>query len=176
MKFRRTEIEGVVVIEAEPAADPRGSFSRLYCPDEFAKAGIDFTPVQVNLSRNIQRHTLRGMHFQEPPHAEAKLVHVTRGAAYDVVIDLRRQSPSFGRWTACELSAGSMRAIFVPQGCAHGFLTLEPETDLLYHMDRVHVPGHAKGYRWNDPAFKIEWLAKPEVISDADQAWPDFSR
>lgn len=175
VKFLITDIAGVFIIEAEPNTDDRGFFARLYCPDEFAAAKIDFKPVQASLSRNHRLHTLRGMHFQDPPHAEAKLIHVTRGAVYDVVVDLRNDSATFGRWAAFELNGDSLRALFVPQGCAHGFLTLKPETDLLYHIDRVQVPGHAKGYRWNDPTLNINWPATPSVISSADQAWPDFS-
>lgn len=175
MKFRATDIAGVILVEAEPKTDERGFFARLYCPDEFAAAKIDFTPAQVSLSRNHHTHTLRGMHFQNTPHAEAKLVHVTRGTAYDVVVDLRKESATFGRWAAFELSAESARAVFIPQGCAHGFLTLTPETDVLYHIDRMQAAGHARGYRWNDPAFGICWPTEPAVISAADRAWPDFS-
>lgn len=175
MKFRESEIPGVFLIEAEPYTEERGFFARLYCPDEFATAGIAFNPMQVNLSRNIHRHTLRGLHYHNSPYAEAKLVHVTRGAAYDVVVDLRQDSPAYGRWTAFELDASSLRALYIPEGCAHGFLTLEPETDVLYHMGRMYVPGHAQGYRWNDPLLKIHWPAKPEIISSDDANWPDFS-
>jgi dTDP-4-dehydrorhamnose 3,5-epimerase len=175
VKFRRTDIADVVLVEPEPKADERGFFARLYCPDEFAAAKIDFTPLQVSLSRNQHMHTLRGMHFQNPPYAEAKLVHVTRGVAYDVIVDLRKDSATFGRWAAFELSAESARAVFIPQGCAHGFLTLAPETDVLYHIDRLQVGGQGRGYRWNDPAFGIRWPAEPAVISGADRAWPDFS-
>lgn len=175
VKFHPADIAGVALVEAEPKTDERGFFARLYCPDEFAAAKIDFKPVQVSLSRNDHLHTLRGMHFQNPPHAEAKLVHVTRGAIYDVVVDLRAGSATFGRWAAFELNAESARAVFIPQGCAHGFLTLTPETDVLYHIDRMQAAGQAKGYRWNDPALNIRWPAKPAVISAADRAWPDFS-
>ena len=175
MKFHPTDLAGVFVIEAEPAADERGFFARLYCPDEFAAAGLKFAPVQVNLSRNLRRHTLRGLHYQDAAHAEAKLVSVTRGAVYDVVIDLRRDSVSFGRWAAFELDAESPRALFIPEGFAHGFLTLKPDTDVLYHMSPKHRPGHAKGYRWNDPTLKIDWPAAPAAISAADLSWPDFA-
>jgi dTDP-4-dehydrorhamnose 3,5-epimerase len=164
----------VTLIETEPHADERGFFARLYCPDEFAAVGIRFTPVQVNLSRNARRHTLRGMHYQDPPNAEAKLVHVTQGAIHEVVVDLRPVSPTYGRWTAVALDSDSVRAVFVPEGCAHGFLTLEPDTDVLYHIDRTYVPAHAKGYRWNDPVLNIAWPAAPAVVAEADRAWPDF--
>lgn len=174
MQIRGTEIPGVRVVEAEPATDGRGAFARLYCPDEFAAAGIAFTPVQVNLSRNPVAMTLRGMHFQDPPRAEAKLVHVTRGAIFDVALDLRRESPTFRRWFSARLDAAALAALFIPQGCAHGFLTLEPDTDVLYHMDRIFEPGHGRGVRWNDPAFAIDWPAHPRIISERDAGYPDF--
>ena len=174
MRIRDTGIPGVRVVEAEPAEDARGAFARLYCPDEFAAAGIAFSPVQVNLSRNVSARTLRGMHYQDPPRAEAKLVHVTRGAIFDVAVDLRPESPTFRRWTGARLDAAGMAALFIPEGCAHGFLTLEPETDVLYHMDRRFEPGWGRGVRWDDPAFGIDWPARPEVISERDAGYPDF--
>jgi dTDP-4-dehydrorhamnose 3,5-epimerase len=175
VRFHATDIAGTFVVDIEPNTDERGSFARLYCKDEFAAARIDFELVQVNVSRNIHRHTLRGLHYRDFPHAEAKLVHVSHGAVYDVVVDLRRQSPTFARWAAFELGADTYRALFIPEGCAHGFMTLEPQTDVLYHMGRMHVAGQPRGYRWNDPVLNIRWPAQPEVISVADQQWPDFS-
>jgi dTDP-4-dehydrorhamnose 3,5-epimerase len=172
MRFIATALAGVVVVEADPHRDTRGFFARIYDPRAFAEAGIAFTPTQVNLSRNTARHTLRGMHYQPEPHAEAKLVRVTRGRAFDVVVDLRDGSPTFLRWVSVELDADSARAVFIPEGCAHGFLTLEPETDMLYQMGRDHVPGHAAGLRWDDPALAIAWPAQPAVISTADANWP----
>jgi dTDP-4-dehydrorhamnose 3,5-epimerase len=115
------------------------------------------------------------MHYQEPPYAEAKLVCVTRGAIHDVVLDLRRDSPAYGRWSGFELDAESPRALFIPEGCAHGFLTLAPQTDVLYFMGRPHTPGHAKGYRWDDSSLGIRWPAEPEFMAPADRTWPDFS-
>lgn len=176
MRFETTDIPGVFVVVADPSRDERGFFARLYCPDEFAAAGIDFTPAQVNLSRNTVRHTLRGLHYQDPPYAEAKLVHVTRGSAYDVVVDLRRDSPAFRRWAAFDLDAESARALFVPEGCAHGFLTLTPDADVLYHIGRLHTAGLTRGYRWNDLALDIRWPAEPALMSQADREWPDFPR
>jgi dTDP-4-dehydrorhamnose 3,5-epimerase len=173
VRFRPTEIPGVVAIDAEPHRDARGLFARLYCPDEFAGAGIDFAPTQVNLSTNSARLTLRGMHFQKAPFAEAKLVRAVRGRAWDVALDLR-PGPGRGRWTARELTAGGMEALFLPEGVAHGFLTLEPDTHILYQMGRSYVPGHADGVRWDDPAFAIAWPERPLVIADQDRAWPDF--
>ena len=174
MRIHETDIPGVRLIEAEPASDARGSFARLYCPVELAAASIDFAPVQVNHSRNAAARTLRGMHYQDPPRAEAKLVHVTRGAVFDVAIDLRPESSTYRRWTGARLDAAALTALFIPEGCAHGFLTLEPDTDVLYHMGRMFEPGWARGVRWDDPAFAIDWPARPRVISDTDAGYPDF--
>ena len=174
MKISATSIPGVHLIEAQPSTDERGSFARLYCPDEFAAAGIRFAPVQVNHSRNTHKHTLRGMHYQNAPHAEAKLVHVTSGSIYDVAVDLRPDSPAYRKWTAYTLSADDLNALFIPEGCAHGFLTLQDDSDVLYHMGRMFEPGHDQGFRWNDPAFAITWPADPKSISDRDADYPDF--
>lgn len=174
LKFHKTDLPGVFLVEAEPHRDERGHFARLYAPDEFQAAGIDFNPVQINISYNAQAHTLRGLHYQDPPHAEAKLVQVTRGAAFDVVVDLRRDSAGYGRWQGFTLKEDGRRAVFIPEGCAHGFLTLAPDTDVLYCMGRANVAGHAKGYRFDDPRLKISWPAKPAVMSAADRQWPDF--
>ncbi len=176
MKFQATALPGVFVVEPEPQADARGYFSRLYSPEEFAAAGIGFKPMQTSLSRNVEQYTLRGLHYRLKPHDEAKLVCVTRGSIYDVVVDLRPDSAAFGRWVAFDLDARSLRAVYVPEGCAHGFLTLEPDTDVLYQIDRIYVPGFDRGYRWNDPALNIQWPAEPAVISDVDRRWPDFVR
>jgi dTDP-4-dehydrorhamnose 3,5-epimerase len=172
LKFLETEIAGVYEIEAEPRHDERGFFARIYCPDEFAASGVDFRSTQINLSRNTAPFTLRGMHWQDPPFAEAKLVRATAGAAHDVVVDLRRDSPTFRRWIARRLDAKLANALYIPEGCAHGFLTLEPETDLLYQMSRPFVPGQARGMRFDDPGIGIAWPAAPAVVSEADLAWP----
>lgn len=175
MRFALTTLPGVLRIDAQPHRDARGLFARLYCPEEFSAAGIDACETwQVSLSRNPTRHTLRGMHFQAPPHAESKLVRAVCGRAYDVVIDLRRDSPRFGAWIAVELDALAMNAVFVPQGCAHGFMTLQPETDILYQISPPHVPGHARGVRWNDPAFAVRWPAEPMLMDPRDACWPDW--
>ena len=174
MRFLETDIPGVRLIEAEPNTDLRGSFTRIFCPNELAAAGIDFTPVQVNLSRNPATFTLRGLHYQEPPRAEAKLVRVTRGAIFDVALDLRTESPTYRRWTGARLDAGAMTALFIPEGCAHGYLTLEPDTDVLYQMSRLFEPGWGCGVRWDDPAFGIDWPARPSVILGRDADYPDF--
>ena len=175
MRFTPTDIAGVVIVDPEPIPDPRGSFARLHCPGEFAAAGHPFTPVQTSLSHNIAAHTLRGLHYQAPPMGEAKLVRVTRGRIFDVALDLRQGSPTHLRWTAAELSADNGRALLIPVGVAHGFVTLEPSTDVLYQIDRMFEPGHGRGVRWNDPAFAIAWPAPPQVISGQDGSYPDYA-
>jgi dTDP-4-dehydrorhamnose 3,5-epimerase len=175
MRFAPTDVEGVLRVEAEPHADARGAFARLHCPDEFAAAGAPFEPVQTSLSRNPQQGTLRGLHYQAAPHAETKLVRVVRGRVFDVAVDLRRDSPTFRRWTGAELSAENLLGLFIPPGVAHGFLTLEPDSDVLYQISPAYRPGHAAGVRWNDPAFGVAWPAEPELMSPADAAWPDFA-
>lgn len=176
MKFIATEISGVVEIEADLKSDERGFFARLYCPEEFAAANIDFISTQINLSRNEATHTLRGMHWQDAPHAEAKIVRVTSGVIYDVVVDLRLGSKTFRRWIARRLDAVKANALFVPEGCAHGFLTLEPKSDVLYQMSRPFSVGHARGFRWDDPEIGIVWPACPAVIASGDLAWPSLCK
>lgn len=172
MRFAPTEIAGVVRVEAEPHSDDRGLFARVHCPEEFAAAGIPFEPVQTSLSRNPRVHTLRGLHYQPAPHGETKLVRVTRGRMFDVAVDLRPDSPTYRRWTGAELSAENLTGLFIPEGVAHGFLTLEPDTDVLYQIAPIFRPGHAAGVRWDDPAFAIAWPAAPALMSLADAAYP----
>jgi dTDP-4-dehydrorhamnose 3,5-epimerase len=172
MKFLPTDLPGVMRIAPEPIRDERGFFARLFCPEEFAAAGCAFAPAQMSLSRNTSAHTLRGLHYQAAPFAEGKIVRVTRGSVYDVVVDLRAESPAYRRWTAATLSADNGEALLIPEGCAHGFLTLEDDVDVLYQIDRLHAPGHARGLRYDDPALEIAWPAAPRVIAPADLAWP----
>jgi dTDP-4-dehydrorhamnose 3,5-epimerase len=174
MEFRPTAIAGAFIVELQPQADERGSFARTFCTDEFARAGIDFDAVQVNLSLNTACHTLRGMHLQGEPHGEAKLVQCVRGRIFDVAIDLRRTSPSWMSVVSVELDADADRLFYIPPGCAHGFLTLEAHSDLLYYMGTRFVPGVGLGVRWDDPAFGIDWPAAPAVISDRDASYPDY--
>lgn len=176
MKFEPTKLDGVYHIRTEPHVDARGFFARIYCPEEFNKAGIDFASTQMNLSRNTTRHTLRGMHWQDAPYAEAKVVRCLRGRIHDVVVDIRRESATCGKWIARELDAESANALIIPEGFAHGFLTLEPDTDVMYQMGRMYEPGQARGFRYDDPAFSIDWPAAPEVVGEADLNWPPFSR
>jgi len=175
MRFTPTEIAGVVVVDVEARSDERGSFARLHCPEEFAGAGHPFAPVQTSLSRNPHLGTLRGLHYQPAPHAEVKLVRCVRGRIFDVAVDLRHGSPTFRRWTATELSAQNARALLVPEGVAHGFLTLEADSDVLYQISPAYNPGHEAGVRWDDPAFAVAWPAAPAVISPRDAAYTDFT-
>jgi dTDP-4-dehydrorhamnose 3,5-epimerase len=172
MRFLSTAIDGVRLVEVEPKLDERGFFARLYCPQEFAAAGISFNPCQTSLSYNRRQRTLRGMHYATEP--EAKLVRCTRGRIFDVVADIRKNSPTFMRWCGFELDAASARALFIPAGIAHGFLTLEDDCDLVYQMDRIYRTGFDAGLRWDDPAFAIAWPARPEVINPRDAAYPNF--
>lgn len=174
MQFTATEIDGVVIVDLDVMSDERGAFARLHCPDEFAAAGHPFAPVQTSLSRNLRAGTLRGMHYEAAPHEEAKLVRVVRGRIFDVAVDLRPTSPTYRGWTGTELSADNGRALLIGKGMAHGFITLEDDTDVLYQIDRMFVPGHGRGVRWNDPAFGIEWPLSPSVISQRDADYPDL--
>jgi dTDP-4-dehydrorhamnose 3,5-epimerase len=174
MRFTLTDIDGVLIVDAEPHADPRGSFARLYCPGEFAAAGAPFEPVQTSVSRNPTSGTLRGMHYQAAPHAETKLVRCSRGRIFDVTIDLRPTSATYRLWTGAELSADNLRGLLIPEGVAHGFFTLEPDTDVLYQITPAFVAGHELGVRWDDPAFGVAWPARPVLISERDASYPDF--
>lgn len=175
MIFHETPLPGLYEVEALPHRDARGAFARAFCADEFAAAGIAFQPAQTNISTNTAAFTLRGLHFQAPPFAEAKLIRAVQGRAFDVAVDLR-PGPTRGRWHGVTLSAAAMNAFFISEGFAHGFLTLEPETTLLYQMAPAYVPGHGAGIRWDDPTLAIDWPAQPQVIADADRALPAFAR
>jgi len=175
VRFHETPLHRVVLIELEPAQDERGSFARAFCEDEFACAGIAMRIKQVNLSHNACAGTLRGLHYQEAPYGESKVVQCVRGRVFDVVVDLRRDSPTYRRWHGVELAPQLRRMMFVPEGCAHGFLTLEDSTDLFYLMGNAFVPEAGRGVRWNDPAFQIEWPAKPLAMSARDASYPDFA-
>lgn len=174
MRFTETAIPGVFIVDVEPRADERGSFNRAFCPAEFAAAGIDFVSTQINIARNTHLHTLRGLHHKVPGLEEAKLVRCVRGAIFDVAVDLRPDSPTFRRWVGVELDAASMRALFIPEGCSHGYLTLAADSDVLYQMSRPYTPEGDAGLRWDDPAFGIDWPARPAVINRRDATYPDF--
>ncbi|MCS6771931.1 MAG: dTDP-4-dehydrorhamnose 3,5-epimerase [Kiritimatiellae bacterium] len=175
MIFTPTHIPGVWIVDVEPREDPRGFFARTWCRDEFARHGLDARLVQCNISFNRSRHTLRGMHYQAPPHEEPKLVRCTRGRIWDVALDLRRDSPTYCRWVAIELSAENRRALFIPTGCAHGFLTLEDNSEVFYQMGEAYRPEAARGVRWNDPAFGIKWPTELPFLSEKDASYPDFA-
>jgi dTDP-4-dehydrorhamnose 3,5-epimerase len=174
MRFEQTSIPGAVLVEIEPHRDIRGFLARTFCEHEFAAAGLPTRFVQSSVSRNPRRGTLRGMHFQALPSHEAKLVRCTRGSIYDVALDLRPSSISFRRWVGVELSGESGAALFIPQGCAHGFQTLEDDVEVLYSMTDFHAPDLAHGVRWNDPAFGIVWPIDQPILSDRDAAYQDF--
>lgn len=174
MIFIETELKGAHIIELERREDNRGFFARTWCQQEFAAHGLVARIVQVNLSYNHTRGTLRGMHFQTAPYAETKLVRAVRGAIYDVIIDLRPDSPTYKRWIGVELTADNHRALYVPEGFAHGFQTLEDHTDVLYEMSAFYTPLAASGLRYNDPAFDITWPLPVSIISERDTSWADF--
>ena len=175
MIFTPSRIPGAWVIDIEPINDQRGFFAMTWLPEEFRKRGLDPALAQCNLAFNHKRGTLRGMHFQTAPHAQAKLVRVTRGALLDVIVDLRDDSPTFRQWEAVELTADNRRMLYMPAGIAHGYLTLTDGTEAYYHASSPWVPAAESGVRWNDPAFAIAWPMAPVVISDKDSAWPDFA-
>jgi dTDP-4-dehydrorhamnose 3,5-epimerase len=176
MRFVPTAlVAGVVVIEHDLAEDERGFFARTYCEDDFARAGIAMRPRQINLSSNLHAFTLRGLHFQAAPHGESKVVQCVRGRIFDVAVDLRSNSPSYRRWFGIELAPDLRRMVFIPEGCAHGFLTLEAASDVFYLMGHPFVPKAGRGVRWNDPAFDIDWPAQPRIISPRDRSYPDFA-
>lgn len=168
-------LDGVYVIDPERFPDERGFLARGYSKEEFAALGIHRPMVEAIISFNLKRHTVRGMHYQREPRAQAKLVRCTAGAIYDVVIDLRPGSETFGRWDAAELTAESRRMIYVPEGFAHGYQTLEDTTEVFYLASDVYAPEHAGGLRWDDPAFRIKWPATDGVIvNERDRTYPDF--
>jgi dTDP-4-dehydrorhamnose 3,5-epimerase len=174
MMFTETKLAGVFLVEPELREDERGFFARTWCQREFAEHGLSTRLVQCNVSFNHRRGTLRGMHYQTAPHAEAKLVRCTMGAIHDVIVDLRRDSPTFRQWVAVELTAHNRRTIFVPEGLAHGFQTLADESEVFYQMLEFHHPECARGVRWDDPAFAIAWPLPIATISDTDRGYADF--
>jgi dTDP-4-dehydrorhamnose 3,5-epimerase len=161
-----------MVIDPSPNVDARGRFMRAWCIREFAEQGIGFEPVQANLGFSSKRGTVRGMHFQEPPASEAKLVRCTRGAIFDVVLDLRRESASYGKWHGVELSSENGRMLYLPQGCAHGYQTLEPDTEMHYMTSAFYTPCAVRGVRFDDPAFGIAWPLSITEMSKQDRDWP----
>jgi dTDP-4-dehydrorhamnose 3,5-epimerase len=174
MIFNQTRVHGACTIDLEPHSDDRGFFARVWCHKEFENRGLRSELAQVNVSSNRLRGTLRGMHFQVAPFQEAKVIACLRGALFDVVLDLRPDSPTYLQWASAELTADNRRMLYVPPGCAHGFQTLADDTDLLYLISEFHSPAHARGVRFDDEAFRIEWPLPVSIISDRDRMWPDF--
>lgn len=175
MLFRTTILPGVFVIANEMKEDERGFFTRTYCAREFALNGIDTHFVQCNLSFNRKRGVVRGLHFQHPPHTEAKLIRCTRGSIYDVAVDLRPSSPTYAKHIAIELSARNGLSFYLPKGLAHGFQTLEDETEIFYQMGAYYAPDAAAGIRYDDPEIGISWPLPEIVISERDRTWPSLA-
>lgn len=175
MKFTQTGIEGAFVIEIEPHLDDRGFFARAWCRREFEKRGIQFEFVQANIAFSKEKGTLRGMHFQNAPHAEAKFLRCVKGEIFDVIIDLRPDSPTFKHWFGIELTAENHKIIFIPEGFAHGYLTTAADTEVFYLVSAFYSPDAEGGVRWDDPAFGIEWpMVGNLTMSEKDRSWPDF--
>ncbi len=174
MIVRNTSLPGVCLIDFEPAVDERGLFARVWCRREFVAAGLCGDWVQSGISRNARKGTLRGMHYQVPPYAEIKLVRCIRGAIYDVVLDLRKDSITYKGWVAVELTDENHQSLYIPQGCAHGFLTLQDDTEVLYTMSEFYHPESARGVRWDDPVFGVAWPESHSILSKRDRTFPDF--
>ncbi|WP_181698998.1 dTDP-4-dehydrorhamnose 3,5-epimerase [Chthonobacter albigriseus] len=174
MIFTKSPLDDGYTIDLEPRTDDRGFFARVFCENEFEKAGLETRYVQANNSLSRIKGTLRGMHYQLHPAAEVKVVRCIRGSLWDCIVDLRPQSPTFGKWFGAELSAENRRMMYVPRGFAHGFITLTEDAEALYLVSAFYSPSHERGLRWNDPRFGIEWPIEPKEISQKDANWPDF--
>jgi dTDP-4-dehydrorhamnose 3,5-epimerase len=176
MKFVETKLKGSFIIDPERLEDERGFFARSWCQREAKQYGLEPKWLQCNISYNKSKGTMRGMHYQAAPFEEAKLVRCTMGAICDVIIDLRPDSATFKKWMAVELSSANRRMLYIPEGFAHGFLTLQDQSEVFYQMSEFYVPELARGVRWNDPAFGIEWPISVSVMTDKDRTFPDFQR
>jgi dTDP-4-dehydrorhamnose 3,5-epimerase len=175
VKFHKTELDGAYIIELDKLADDRGFFARTWCQKELECQGLVARIAQTSVSFNTRAGTLRGMHYQAAPYEETKIVRCTRGAIYDVIVDLRHDSPTFRKWIAVELTANNYKMLYVPAHFAHGFITLDDNTEVLYFISEFYTPGAARGLRWNDPALGIIWPRPAEIISEKDADWPDIS-
>ncbi len=175
MIFTETQLKGAYIIDVERREDDRGFFGRTFCQDEFASRGLKVNATQCNISFNRKRGTLRGMHYQIAPRAEAKLVRCTGGSIYDVIIDLRSDSPTYCRWVSVELTAENRRALYVPEGFAHGFQTREDGSEVFYQMFEFYSPEHSSGVRWDDPAFGIQWPIPDPIMSERDRSYKKFT-
>ena len=174
MKFLPLPLQGAFLIEPEPVTDKRGFFARSFCANEFERHGLETRFVQCNISFNKKKGTLRGMHFQGAQYKETKLVRCTTGSIYDVIVDIRQESSTYKKWFATDLSAASRRMLYVPNGFAHGFLTLEDNTEVFYQMTEIYHPEYSRGVRWDDPELAIDWPQEVIIVSDRDQQYPDF--
>ncbi|MBN1460307.1 MAG: dTDP-4-dehydrorhamnose 3,5-epimerase [Armatimonadetes bacterium] len=174
MVFTQTTLEGAYIIDIERREDERGFFARSWCQREFEAHGLNPRLVQCDISLSLRKGTLRGMHYQAKPYEEAKLVRCTRGAVHDVIVDIRPESPTFAQHLGIVLASDSHRMLYVPEGFAHGFLTLSDDAEVFYQMSEFYAPDHAQGFRWNDPAFEIEWPSEVLVASAKDLSYPDF--
>jgi dTDP-4-dehydrorhamnose 3,5-epimerase len=174
MIFTETRFTGVFVIELDKKEDERGFFARSWCQQEFDEHGLNPQLVQCNISYNAKKGTLRGMHYQVDPYSEAKIVRCTRGAIYDVILDLRPTLPTYKQWLAVNLTEVNYKMLYIPEGLAHGFQTLDDETEVFYQMSEFHHPECARGIRWNDPAFGIDWPLVNPIISEKDKMYRDF--
>jgi dTDP-4-dehydrorhamnose 3,5-epimerase len=172
MRFSQCEIADAWVIDPSPHEDARGRFFRAWCRDEFAAHGIEFNPLQANMAHSVSRGTLRGLHYQVAPALEAKLVRCTRGAIFDVAVDLRPDSPTYRKWCGVDLTAENGRMLLVPEGCAHGCLSTDDNTDIYYMASAIYAPRQARGVRYDDPAFAIRWPLPVTFVSPQDSAWP----
>lgn len=175
MIFTETELKGAYIIEIKKLEDERGFFGRSFCRREMEEHGLSADIVQANTSVSLKRGTFRGMHFQVEPHQEAKLIRCVRGSIYDVIIDLRPESATFKKWFGVELSDGNYKMLYVPEGFAHGYMSLTDNIEVYYNVTAFYTPGAEKGIRWNDRSFNIEWPFEPLVISEKDRGHPDFS-
>jgi len=174
--FNETPLSGAYCIEVEKSHDERGFFARTWCEREFAERGLTTAIKQCNISFNKERGILRGLHYQEAPYGEVKIVRCTKGAIFDVIVDLRRDSATFRNWYGLELNEKKRSMLYIPEGFAHGFQTLSNETEVFYQMSQFYVPESARGVRWNDPAFGIEWPeTEKRILSERDQQYPDFT-
>jgi len=176
MKLINLPLRGAHLIELEPVSDERGFFARTWCAEDFQQMGLNSKLAQCSISSNTRRGTLRGMHYQAAPHAEAKLIRCTAGAIYDVIVDLRPDSQTYCKWFGAELNSANHQMIYVPEGFAHGFQTLVDESEVLYQISESYRPELARGVRWNDPAFGIEWPISRPIISARDSAFPDHKK
>jgi dTDP-4-dehydrorhamnose 3,5-epimerase len=174
MIFHETQLSGAYLIEVERRVDERGFFARTWCQEEFAAKGLDPHLVQCSISFNVRKGTLRGMHYQIDPRPETRLVRCTQGAIHDVIVDLRTDSPTFRQSVSALLTPENRLMFYIPRSFAHGFFTLADNTEVFYQMSDLYSPEHARGARWNDPAFGISWPGEPVIISDRDRTYPDF--